>query len=142
MKKTYKLIATLLMAVLALQGCVKEYTNALPGEEQPTPEQPVVEDDDMVTLLKSIQGVSDVEMKMVPFANGSTIANYFFNYEQLVDQFDEKKGTFKQRIAMQLADSSAPVIVPLRPPVRARTGLRGHGLRLGSRTVHHPRPGL
>ena len=111
MKKTYKLIATLLMAVLALQGCVKEYTKALPGEEQPTPEQPVVEDDDMVTLLKSIQGVSDVEMKMVPFANGSTIANYFFNYEQLVDQFDEKKGTFKQRIAMQLADPSAPVIV-------------------------------
>ena len=111
MKKTYKIIATLLMAVLALQGCVKEYTNALPGEEQQTPEQPVVEDDDIVTLLKSIQGVSDVEMKMVPFANGSTIANYFFNYEQLVDQFDEKKGTFKQRIAMQLADPSAPVIV-------------------------------
>ena len=47
MKKTYKIIATLLMAVLALQGCVKEYTKALPGEEQPTPEQPVVEDDDV-----------------------------------------------------------------------------------------------
>ena len=110
MKKTYKIIATLLMAVLALQGCVKEYLNPRP-DEKPAPEQPAVEDDDVVKLLKSIQGVSDVEVKMAKNADSSTVANYFFNYDQLVDQFDEKKGTFKQRIAMQLSDLNAPVIV-------------------------------
>ena len=111
MKKTYKIIATLLMAVLALQGCVKEYMNPLPAEGQPKPVQPVVEDDDIVKLLKSVQGVSDVEVKMVKNADSSTVANYFFNYDQLVDQFDPKKGTFKQRVAMQLSDLTAPVIV-------------------------------
>ncbi len=111
MKKTYKIIASLLMAVLALQGCVREYMYPVPEEEQPKPEQPVAEDDDIVKLLQSIQGVSDVEKKDAKRLDGTTIANYFFYYEQLVDHFDQKKGTYKQRVGMQITDLKAPVVV-------------------------------
>ncbi len=117
MKNTYKFIATLLMAVLAFQGCIKEYTNPVPEEEQP-----VAEDDDIVNLLKSVKGVSDVEMTMASTADGKTVANYFFNYEQLVDQFDEKKGTFTQHVGMQISDLNAPVVVHLLGYARVMDG--------------------
>ena len=111
MKKTYMIIAALLMAVLALQGCVKEYMNPVPEEGQPKPEQPAVEDDDIVKLLQSIQGVSDVVKTEAKKADSTTIADYFFYYEQLVDHFDQSKGTFKQRVGMQITDLKAPVVV-------------------------------
>lgn len=109
MKKTYPFIASVLVAALVLQGCVKEYLKPVP-EDGKKQEQPV-EDDDIVKLLKGVEGVSDVEKTLAAKADGSTVANYFFRYEQPVDQTDGKKGTFKQRVGMQLTDLQAPVVV-------------------------------
>jgi hypothetical protein len=72
--------------------------------ESTTPE----EEDQFVKALSAIPGISDVRMDQVILG---TRKGYYFKVEQLVDNSDVSKGTFKQLCLLEVNDLDAPVML-------------------------------
>lgn len=109
MKKIDCIFASALVLLGALQACTKTYVKEIVDENQTG--NTVVEDDDISKLLKTIPGVSHVEIKLPESKTGSQVKQYFFFYTQPVDHYAPAQGLFYQRVALQLKDLAKPVVV-------------------------------
>ena len=121
MKKIYTIFTSALVLLVALQGCNKTYLKEVVDEsKKQNQEVPVIEDDEITKVLKGIKGVSNVTISLAALPQAQTkaegvpagyVKQYFFSYAQPVDHNDPAKGTFYQRVAMQLTDLKNPVVV-------------------------------
>ena len=103
MKKIYSIFTSALVLLVALQGCNKTYLKEVVDEsKKQNQEVPVIEDDEITKVLRGIKGVSNVTISLAALP---------FSYAQPVDHNDPAKGTFYQRVAMQLTDLKNPVVV-------------------------------
>lgn len=75
------------------------------SESEPTSPE---EEDQFVKALSAIPGISDVRMDQVIL---DTRKGYYFKVEQLVDNSDVSKGTFKQLCLLEITDLEAPVVL-------------------------------
>lgn len=71
------------------------------SESEPTSPE---EEDQFVKALSAIPGISDVRMDQVIL---DTRKGYYFKVEQLVDNSDVSKGTFKQLCLLEITDLGA-----------------------------------
>ncbi|MBO6169777.1 MAG: hypothetical protein J6O51_07370 [Bacteroidales bacterium] len=119
MKKIFIPIVSAIIAALSFTGCQKTFMTEITGQgdqKSQGQEQTVVPDDEISTILRSIKGVSDVEIVLF---SGQTKANdgkevlkqYFFNYAQPLDHSKAGISTFKQRVAIQMVNPGNPVVV-------------------------------
>lgn len=103
------LLGTLVLAGI-MAGCAKdkvtENTNNYVYSSAKDYSQPYT--DDVVKLLKSIEGISDVKAQTIDDENNIV---YFFNVEQPVSHFYDTNSTFKQRCALQYVGPDAPVVL-------------------------------
>lgn len=121
MKKIYSIFTSALVLLVALQGCNKTYLKEVVDEsKKQNQEVPVIEDDEITKVLRGIKGVSNVTISLAALPQAQTkaegvpagyVKQYFFSYAQPVDHNDPAKGTFYQRVAMQLTDLNNPVVV-------------------------------
>lgn len=121
MKKIYSIFTSALVLLVALQGCNKTYLKEVVDESKKhNQEVPVIEDDEITKVLRGIKGVSNVTISLAALPQAQTkaegvpagyVKQYFFSYAQPVDHNDPAKGTFYQRVAMQLTDLQNPVVV-------------------------------
>ena len=109
MKNLYCIFASALVLLGALQACTKTYVKEIVYENQK--EETVIEDDDISKLLKTIPGVSHVEIKLPESQTDPQVKQYFFFYSQPVDHYAPAKGLFYQRVGLQLKDLDKPVVV-------------------------------
>ncbi len=115
MKRVFRFIASALLAVMALQACDKTYIREITpkNDDKKQQDETVEEDDDISKLLKSLPGVSAVNIKTLA-ATGDTPAakQYFFYYAQAIDHTDPQKGSFNQQVGIQISsDLKNPVIL-------------------------------
>lgn len=121
MKKIYNIFTSALVLLVALQGCNKTYLKEVVDEsKKQNQEVPVIEDDEITKVLRGIKGVSNVTISLAALPQAQTkaegvpagyVKQYFFSYAQPVDHNNPAKGTFYQRVAMQLTDLNNPVVV-------------------------------
>ena len=121
MKKIYTIFTSALVLLVALQGCNKTYLKEVVDEsKKQNQEVPVIEDDEITKVLRGIKGVSNVTISLAALPQAQTkaegvpagyVKQYFFSYAQPVDHNNPAKGTFYQRVAMQLTDLNNPVVV-------------------------------
>ena len=121
MKKIYSIFTSALVLLVALQGCNKTYLKEVVDEsKKQNQEVPVIEDDEITKVLRGIKGVSNVTISLAALPQAQTkaegvpagyVKQYFFSYAQPVDHNNTAKGTFYQRVAMQLTDLNNPVVV-------------------------------
>lgn len=121
MKKIYYIFTSALVLLVALQGCNKTYLKEVVDEsKKQNQEVPVIEDDEITKVLRGIKGVSNVTISLAALPQAQTkaegvpagyVKQYFFSYAQPVDHNNPAKGTFYQRVAMQLTDLQNPVVV-------------------------------
>ena len=121
MKKIYSIFTSAIVLLVALQGCNKTYLKEVVDEsKKQNQEVPVIEDDEITKVLRGIKGVSNVTISLAALPQAQTkaedvpagyVKQYFFSYAQPVDHNDPAKGTFYQRVAMQLTDLKNPVVV-------------------------------
>ena len=121
MKKIYSIFTSALVLLVALQGCNKTYLKEVVDEsKKQNQEVPVIEDDEITKVLRGIKGVSNVTISLAALPQAQTkaegvpagyVKQYFFSYAQPVDHNNTAKGTFYQRVAMQLTDLQNPVVV-------------------------------
>lgn len=121
MKKIYSIFTSALVLLVALQGCNKTYLKEVVDEsKKQNQEVPVIEDDEITKVLRGIKGVSNVTISLAALPQAQTkaegvpagyVKQYFFSYAQPVDHNNPAKGTFYQRVAMQLTDLNNPVVV-------------------------------
>ena len=121
MKKIYNIFTSALVLLVALQGCNKTYLKEVVDEsKKQNQEVPVIEDDEITKVLRGIKGVSNVTISLAALPQAQTkaegvpagyVKQYFFSYAQPVDHNNPAKGTFYQRVAMQLTDLQNPVVV-------------------------------
>lgn len=128
------------MLLFALQSCNKTYVKEIvPEKDNKQEEKPVIEDDEITRILKKVEGVSDVQIMLVPVSEPSEetkaggmpagyAKQYFFNYAQPLDHNNPMLGSFNQQVAIQLTDLKNPVVVHT----------QGYNMDMkGSRVIEH-----
>ena len=102
-------LLSLMLLALLVAGCQQDYsidTVSSAYSTAPKPDPGVT--DEVVQLLSAIPGVSNITVQDSKLEERR---GYYFFVEQLVDNTDASKGTFKQRCFLEYAGAEAPVML-------------------------------
>lgn len=98
-----------MLIALLFSGCQQDYSiDTLSSAYSTIPKPAPGSSDEVVQLLSAIPGVSDITFQDSQLEKRR---GYYFFVEQLVDNTDASKGTFKQRCFLEYAGADAPVML-------------------------------